>query len=176
MRPHARVRPRVRFVSVMTAAEIPPEPMQPRTVHQVRACAACCPKKAITPREDRIIGDYDKTACLEMHEELVKERVYPAASARRSAPSGGPRAVQEQGDRRDTARAGDPRGRPRRTEYKGVDPRAQVWDSPQPKEKREEKCNGMDQFETFCGKLGTMLAGEGGISARSKTGGSWSPN
>jgi hypothetical protein len=34
----------------------------------------------------------------------------------------------------------------------------------------------MDQFETFCGKLGTMLAGEGGISARSKTGGSWSPN
>ena len=81
--------PRVRFVSVLTAAEIPPDPMQPEELCiQCGLCAECCPKSAITPREDRIIGDYDKTACLEMHEELVKGRVYPCGICTKVCPIG----------------------------------------------------------------------------------------
>src|SRR5512137_4648 len=64
--------PRVRFVSVFTDAEIPADPMQPKELCiKCGLCAALCPKQAITPRGDRVIGDYDKTACLEMAEELV---------------------------------------------------------------------------------------------------------
>jgi len=81
--------PRVRFVSVLTAAEIPPDPMQSRELCiRCGLCAECCPKSAITPREDRVIGDYDKTACLEMHEELVKRRVYPCGICTKVCPVG----------------------------------------------------------------------------------------
>jgi epoxyqueuosine reductase QueG len=53
-----------------------------------KLCAECCPKNAIKPREDRVVGDYDKTACLEMHEELVKRRCYPCGICTKVCPIG----------------------------------------------------------------------------------------
>jgi epoxyqueuosine reductase QueG len=81
--------PRIRFVSVFTEAEIPPDPMQPKELCiRCGLCAECCPKSALRPREDRVIGDYDKTACLEMHEELVKLRSYPCGICTKVCPVG----------------------------------------------------------------------------------------
>jgi epoxyqueuosine reductase len=81
--------PRVRFVSVFTAAEIPPDPMQPKDLCiKCELCAESCPKNAIKPRVDRVVGDYDKTACLEMHEELVKRRCYPCGICTKVCPIG----------------------------------------------------------------------------------------
>jgi epoxyqueuosine reductase len=57
-------------------------------VHQCELCAECCPKNALKPREDRVVGDYDKTACLEMHEELVKRRSYPCGICTKVCPIG----------------------------------------------------------------------------------------
>lgn len=81
--------PRVRFVSVFTEAEVPVDPMQSKELCiKCGTCAECCPKDAITPREDRVIGDYDSTACLAMHEELVRQRCYPCGICTKVCPIG----------------------------------------------------------------------------------------
>lgn len=70
--------PRVRFISVFTAARLEPSPIVKKELCiRCRACAKCCPRKAIKPREDRIIGDLDKIACTEMAQELTRRRCYP---------------------------------------------------------------------------------------------------
>ncbi len=89
--------PRVRFVSVFTAAEIPPDPMIEKDLCiKCEACARCCPKKAIGMRPDRVIGDYDKTACLEMAEELTARRCYPCGICTKVCPIGQDRALYQQ--------------------------------------------------------------------------------
>ena len=81
--------PRVRFVSVFTEAALPPDPLQPKELCiRCGLCAACCPKNALTQREDRVIGDFDKAACLEMHEELVRKRCYPCGICTKVCPVG----------------------------------------------------------------------------------------
>lgn len=81
--------PRVRFASVFTAAKIPADPLQPRELCiKCKLCASLCPKNAIGPREDCISGDYDKTACLEMHEELVARRSNPCGICTKVCPIG----------------------------------------------------------------------------------------
>jgi len=81
--------PRVRFVSVFTSAEIPPDPMIEKDLCiKCAACAKCCPKKAIRMRADRIIGDYDDQACLEMAEELVARRCFPCGICTKVCPIG----------------------------------------------------------------------------------------
>ncbi len=81
--------PRVRFASVFTEAEIPPDPMQSEELCiKCGLCARMCPKQAIKPREDRVVGDYDKTACLEMAEELVKKRCFPCGICTKVCPIG----------------------------------------------------------------------------------------
>jgi epoxyqueuosine reductase len=60
------------------------------------ACAKCCPKKAITMRKDRVIGDYDKTACLEMTEELTARRCYPCGICTKVCPIGKDRLLYKQ--------------------------------------------------------------------------------
>lgn len=78
-------------------------------------CAECCPKSAITPREDRGYRDYDKTACLEMHEELVKRRVYPCGICTKVAPVGKTGcSTGASGSGRNTGKNGRPSGEPRR--------------------------------------------------------------
>jgi len=91
--------PRVRFVSIFTAAEIPPDPMLKKELCiKCEACAKCCPKKAIRMRPDRIIGDYDDQACLGMAEELVARRCFPCGICTKVCPIGKDRArYQQQG-------------------------------------------------------------------------------
>jgi len=81
--------PRVRFVSVFTATELPPDPVIGKELCiKCEACAKCCPKKAIRMRQDRVIGDYDSMACLEMAEELTARRCYPCGICTKVCPVG----------------------------------------------------------------------------------------
>ena len=114
--------PRVRFVSVFTAAEIPPDPMQGKELCiKCELCAECCPKNALKPREDRVVGDYDKTACLEMHEELVKRRSYPCGICTKVCPIGKDRRLyKSKGIRKKYGKERNPGGQPRRPEYSGL--------------------------------------------------------
>jgi epoxyqueuosine reductase QueG len=89
--------PRVRFVSVFTSAEIPPDPMVKKELCiKCGACAKCCPKKAIRMRADRVIGDYDDQACLEMAEELVARRCFPCGICTKVCPIGQDRTLYKQ--------------------------------------------------------------------------------
>lgn len=81
--------PRVRFVSVFTEAILPPDPMVEEDICiRCGLCALCCPKKALALREDRVIGDYDKEACLEKAEELTRMRCYPCGICIKVCPMG----------------------------------------------------------------------------------------
>jgi epoxyqueuosine reductase len=81
--------PRVRFASVFTAADISADPLQPKELCiKCGLCASLCPKRAIQPREDCVIGDYNATACLEMHEELVSHRANPCGICTKVCPIG----------------------------------------------------------------------------------------
>ncbi len=81
--------PRVRFVSVFTEAFIPPDPVVEKDLCiKCELCALCCPKKALTMRKDRIVGDYDKMACLEMAEELSRRGCYPCGICTKVCPVG----------------------------------------------------------------------------------------
>ena len=85
--------PRVRFVSVFTSAEIPPDPtLEKELCIKCEACAKCCPKRAIRMRPDRIIGGYDDQACLGMAEELVARRCFPCGICTKVCPVGEDRA------------------------------------------------------------------------------------
>ena len=89
--------PRVRFVSVFTAAELSPDSMIPDELCiKCEACAKCCPKKAIRMRQDRVIGDYDSMACLEMAEELTARRCYPCGICTKVCPIGEDRSLYKQ--------------------------------------------------------------------------------
>ena len=89
--------PRVRLVSVFTSEALPPDPMVAEELCiQCEACAKCCPKKAISMRKDQVIGDYDKTACLEMAEELTARRCYPCGICTKVCPVGQDRLLYKQ--------------------------------------------------------------------------------
>jgi len=89
--------PRVRFVSVFTSAEIPPDPMIDKDLCiKCEACAKCCPKSAIRMRSDRVIGDYDDQACLEMAEDLVARRCFPCGICTKVCPIGKDRNIYKQ--------------------------------------------------------------------------------
>jgi epoxyqueuosine reductase len=89
--------PRVRFVSVFTAADLPPdETLGEDLCIRCGACAECCPKNAITLREDRVVGDYDVQACLEMAEELTRRRCYPCGICTKVCPVGKDRKLYRQ--------------------------------------------------------------------------------
>lgn len=93
--------PRVRFVSVFTEAELPGDPMRTKELCiKCGLCAALCPKKAIRAREDSVVGDYDKTACLEMSEELVKQRCFPCGICTKVCPVGKDRGLYKSKGRR----------------------------------------------------------------------------
>jgi len=81
--------PRVRFVSVFTSADLPGDPMlTDELCIKCAACVKCCPKQALVTRRDQVMGDYDKLACLEMHEELVRRRSYPCGICTKVCPVG----------------------------------------------------------------------------------------
>jgi len=89
--------PRVRFVSVFTAAVLTPDPLPEKELCiKCGACAKCCPKEAIRIHPDRIIGDYDKYACLDMAEELTRRRIYPCGICTKVCPIGADRKLYRQ--------------------------------------------------------------------------------
>jgi epoxyqueuosine reductase len=89
--------PRVRLVSVFTEVPLPPDPMIEKDLCiKCSACAKCCPKGAIRMRPDQVIADYDKTACLEMTEELTARRCYPCGICTKVCPIGKDRSLYKQ--------------------------------------------------------------------------------
>lgn len=89
--------PRVRLVSVFTQADIPPDAMLERELCiKCGDCAACCPNACIAMRPDQVIGDYNKTACLEKAEELTARRCYPCGVCIKVCPVGLDRRLYKQ--------------------------------------------------------------------------------
>jgi epoxyqueuosine reductase len=82
--------PRVRFVSVFTEAELPPDAVLCENLCTACGlCAACCPKGALIRGEGgREDMRYDKTACLEMAEQLTRRRCYPCGTCIKVCPVG----------------------------------------------------------------------------------------
>ncbi|HOF04711.1 MAG TPA: epoxyqueuosine reductase [Syntrophales bacterium] len=107
--------PRVRFVSVFTAAVLSPDPLWEKELCiKCEACVKCCPKEALRSRDDRIPGDYDKEACLDMAEEVTRQRRYPCGICTKVCPIGADRKLYRQQGigkkylREKEALAGDP--------------------------------------------------------------------
>lgn len=94
--------PRVRLVSVFTEAVIPPDPVMDKELCiKCNACALCCPNSCIKLREDRVIGDYDKAACLTKADELTARRCYPCGVCVKVCPIGKDRLIyKEKGTRK----------------------------------------------------------------------------
>jgi len=92
-----RFGPRVRFVSVFTSLEIPPDPvMEKEQCIRCETCVRCCPKEAIVPRKDRVVGDFRRDACMDMAEELTRRRVYPCGICTKVCPVGADRKLYPQ--------------------------------------------------------------------------------
>ncbi|MBR1686070.1 MAG: epoxyqueuosine reductase [Clostridia bacterium] len=81
--------PRVRLVSVITDAVLPPDPMLDKPLCiRCRQCVRQCPVQAFSPREDRIAADMDKHACALYHQQLKNEYRYPCGRCTAVCPVG----------------------------------------------------------------------------------------
>lgn len=89
--------PRVRLISVFTSLVLEPTPMIEKDLCiQCEACAKCCPKDALIPREDQLLADYDKLACADMAAELTRRRCYPCGICTKVCPIGKDRSLYRQ--------------------------------------------------------------------------------
>jgi len=84
--------PRVRLVSVLTEAELPPDRMlrKPLCV-RCHACVDCCPVQAFTYRKDSVVAEYDKLACAQRAKLLVEKGRYPCGICIKVCPVGSDR-------------------------------------------------------------------------------------
>ncbi|MBI2876813.1 MAG: epoxyqueuosine reductase, partial [Candidatus Tectomicrobia bacterium] len=88
--------PRVRFVSVFTEAELPPDPMLEKNLCiRCGVCVECCPvnafsitKEALAAGEEVVVADYDKRACAERHKLLAAKGCYPCGICVKVCPVG----------------------------------------------------------------------------------------
>ena len=81
--------PRVRLVSVITDAEITPDPMLKEEVCiRCKMCMKSCPMQAFIPREGQIVADMDKHKCAEYHAQLKGEFRYPCGVCTAVCPVG----------------------------------------------------------------------------------------
>jgi O-acetylhomoserine (thiol)-lyase len=81
--------PRVRFVSVITDAELPPDPLPEKEL--CSSCGLCrksCPIGAFTPRPDSHIADMEKYKCARYHQFLRDEMRYPCGVCTAVCPVG----------------------------------------------------------------------------------------
>lgn len=89
--------PRVRFVSVFTTAELQGHAVLDKELCiKCDACAKCCPKDALIRREDQILADYDISACIDQHIDLVRKKCYPCGICIKVCPIGKDRALYKQ--------------------------------------------------------------------------------
>jgi len=84
-----RFGPRVRFVSVFTAAEISGSPLPTREFCiKCKNCLQCCPVDAFRWDGAALTAGYDKVACARWHENLTKRRCYPCGICTKVCPVG----------------------------------------------------------------------------------------
>lgn len=80
--------PRVRFVSIFTDADLPPDKMiEKELCIKCEICQKCCPTSAFTT-VDTLISDMDKRKCAEYHEQLKKDYHYPCGVCIKVCPIG----------------------------------------------------------------------------------------
>lgn len=86
--------PRVRLVSVITDAELPPDPMirEELCIH-CRLCQKMCPTKAFTEQDGHPVADMDKIKCAEYHQKLKREFRYPCGVCTAVCPVGEDRKI-----------------------------------------------------------------------------------
>lgn len=91
--------PRVRFISIFTSLVLDSDPLIEKDLCiKCGLCSKCCPVQAITIRDDLVVGDFDKSACLSRSEELVRQRIYPCGICTKVCPIGKDRELyQEKG-------------------------------------------------------------------------------
>ena len=96
--------PRVRFVSIITDADLPSDPiMKEELCIRCGRCVRACPMSAFTPREDSHIAVMNKFRCAAYHQKLKGEFRYPCGVCTAVCPVGadrrlyGPAAVTPQG-------------------------------------------------------------------------------
>ena len=81
--------PRVRLVSVITDAEIPPDPMLEKELCiRCGQCERSCPIGAFTPRPGSLIADMEKYKCAKYHQFLRQEMRYPCGVCTMVCPVG----------------------------------------------------------------------------------------
>lgn len=88
--------PRVRFVSVFTEAELPPDPMLEKNLCiRCGVCVECCPvnafaitKELLAADQEVVVADYDKRACGERHKLLADKGCYPCGICVKVCPVG----------------------------------------------------------------------------------------
>ena len=89
--------PRVRLVSVFTAAELPGDAVVSEDLCvKCGLCAQTCPAQALKKKEGSIVGEYDKQACLEMARELTRKGCYPCGTCTKVCPVGKDRKLYRQ--------------------------------------------------------------------------------
>jgi len=88
--------PRVRFVSVFTAAELPPDPMVKKSLCiRCGACVDLCPVKAFTiskaelaDKKGKVVAEYEKIACAKRSKFLTTKGCYPCGVCIKVCPVG----------------------------------------------------------------------------------------
>jgi len=86
--------PRLRLNSVLTAAVLPADPLQPKDLcNSCRLCERACPTAAIRSRKDGVIGDLDKDACTLHHIDLRNEGRWPCGICAKVCPEGKDRKI-----------------------------------------------------------------------------------
>jgi epoxyqueuosine reductase QueG len=84
--------PRVRLNSVITAAEIAGDPMQPKDLcNGCRVCERTCPTGAICSIEGAVVGGLDKDACTSHHILLRNQGNWPCGICAKVCPEGADR-------------------------------------------------------------------------------------